>query len=56
MPTFIQDEQGMLVAVYQPDALDRLLAGSECDSASATPRLPHVDLPDWSPVMSSLSS
>lgn len=45
IPTgFIQNEQGTLIAVYQPEALDQYLAGSE---ASAAPRHPHAGLPSW---------
>jgi len=48
IPTgFIQNEQGTLIAVYQPEALDRYLAGSGCVSASAAPRHPHAGSPSW---------
>ena len=48
IPTgFIQNEQGTLIPVYQPEALDQYLAGTGCAPANVAPRQPHPGLPRW---------
>jgi len=47
IPTgFIQNEQGTLIAVYQPEALDQYLAGSRSVPATAGHQ-PHQGLSRW---------
>jgi hypothetical protein len=49
IPTgFIQNEQGTLIPVYQPEALDQYMAGSGAGtSTSLTSHLPNTGPPRW---------
>ncbi|KAG6862152.1 hypothetical protein C0995_004234 [Termitomyces sp. Mi166 len=43
---FIQNEQGTLIAVYQPEALDQYMAGAQ---VAPPPQHPVQSLPNWTP-------
>ncbi|KNZ75039.1 hypothetical protein J132_05329 [Termitomyces sp. J132] len=43
---FIQNEQGTLIAVYQPEALDQYMAGAP---AAPLPQHPVQNMPNWNP-------
>ncbi|KAG6879860.1 hypothetical protein C0992_010529 [Termitomyces sp. T32_za158] len=43
---FIQNEQGTLIAVYQPEALDQYMAGAP---AAPPPQYLNQNLPNWTP-------
>ncbi|GLB35936.1 putative RNA recognition motif containing protein [Lyophyllum shimeji] len=47
VPTgFIQNEQGTLIAVYQPEALDQYMAGAHA-APPAVPQHPVPNIPSW---------
>ncbi|KAG6866048.1 hypothetical protein C0991_009145 [Blastosporella zonata] len=45
---FIQNEQGTLIAVYQPEALDQYMSGAQV-APPALPQHPAPNIPSWTP-------
>ncbi|KAF8078842.1 hypothetical protein FPV67DRAFT_1663522 [Lyophyllum atratum] len=44
---FIQNEQGTLIAVYQPEALDQYMAAAHVAPSQALPQHPVANIPSW---------